>query len=315
MKLDKKIGVLLFSASLLSFAGCNKTESAKGADGRGQTIVNVGLPYALKTIDVSTNPQSLALIDLIRNVPNETELNKELVVSMQPDTAALIAYNYENGTKLETLPDSSYNFVSGVIKSGDVYNVKFSPGEFAKALTINLPHTSTLDLTKSYALSFTLLVAVSGADGKVSFDSRSAIVELALKNSFDGVYKVRSYIARFTDLSGSVDPVKTGFPPEFEVSLITAGPNSVIWNQTHYWADNTGVGGIGVPYFTISSNDSIQASSSVPVASPGIPVANVPGYIHWYDRANKKFYVSYGWTATTGLPRFITDTLEFVRPR
>lgn len=310
-----------FISFLFILTGCKKTESVKSVEGRGKTIVTLSVPnatngYALQAIDVSDNPQSFAIIELIRNVPNQDELNKPLTVAIISDSSSLSSYNVTNGKNLEFLPDSVYS-LDGATKSGNNFSITFQPGEFSKKIKLVFPKTTNLNLTKQYAFGFTLLNTVSGSDAIVSANgSRSGVIEIALKNKYDGIYKVHSYIARYTDAAGTtVDAALSGYPAVFEVTLITTSANGVVWDKTHYWASGTGVAGIGVPAFSTLSTDSVNVTSTVNPASPGTPVGNVSGYEHRYDPVNKIYYVSYGWISSTGLPRFITDTLVFDRAR
>ncbi len=300
---------------LIVISACKKTEVTKGTDGRGKTIVVASVPnatngYALQAIDVSDNPQSFPIIEFVRNVPNQDELNKALTVTVIFDTTALVNYNVANGTSLEFLPDSVFNF-SGANKSGNSLTITFQPGEFGKSVVLNFPKTTNLDLSKKYALGFTLLNTVSGSDAIVSANgSRSGVVQIALKNKYDGIYEVHSYIVRYSD-PATIDTVKTGHPPVFKLSLITTGANTVKWTS-HTWKDGLFVGGIDPVYFAINPvTDSVTITSG---ATQSIPLANRPGYQNIYDPLNKKFFVSYTWGTAAG-PRYVTDTLVYVGSR
>jgi hypothetical protein len=221
-----------FALTGLLFSSCDKVELAKPLGDRGQTIVKLitspndnGSNYNLQTIEVKSTPQNLDVIEVRRDVPNETELNKTLVVSIKEDPTAIINYNNINGTGLVPFPAGSYTVDPANPRSGGEYKVTFQPGEFAKKIRIIIPNASTLDLSQQYALGFTIVVAVTGADGRVSFENRTAVVEIGLKNRWDGHYKVTGTMVDLTTAS------ITGSYP-FEADLETFSANEVLLYHT-----------------------------------------------------------------------------------
>ncbi|MDB5231416.1 MAG: hypothetical protein JWN76_2221 [Chitinophagaceae bacterium] len=310
MKFIKLRLATLLGLSVLLFNACKKVELTKELGDRGQTIVKFmtaptssshGLNYNLTNFQIATTPQVVDVVDIRRDVPSEAELSKTMVVTVKDDPAAIAAYNNANGTSLVALPTSAYTIDASNPKNGTDYTVTFGPGEFAKPLKISLTNASTLDLTKSYAIGLTIVVAVTGADGRVSFDNRTTVVELGPLNKYDGVYK----------LSGSTlragDPDKTGTFSPVEMKLITIAANDVIYNDLQVWADGTGVG-IGQPVLSVN-----PATNKVTVTSSG-GATNVPGPLNYYDPATKTFYLDFTWS--TGIAsRRATVTLQYLRPR
>jgi hypothetical protein len=303
-----------FGLTALLFSSCDKIELAKPLGDRGQTVVKFitapndnGTNYNLVTINLSTTPQSLGVVDIRRDVPNETELNKTLTVTVKEDPAVISAFNIANSSDLVALPSGNYTVDPANPRTGSDYTITFQPGEFSKLLKITIPNAAALDLSKRYAIGLTIVVAITGADGRVSLENRSTVVEIGLKNKWDGIYK----------LSGSTlragDAVKTGSFSPVEMQLITTSPNSVIYGDLQVWADGTGVG-INLPILTIS-----EATSPNPVtvsASGGNPsgVTNVTAAANYYDPATKTFHLDFTWGAGVGSRR-ATVTLEYLRPR
>ena len=134
-------------------------------------------------------------------------------------------------------------------------------------------------------------------------DNRTTVVEIGLKNKWDGIYK----------LSGSTlragDPAKTGTFAPIEMALVTTSPNSVIYNDLQIWADGTGVG-IGQPVLTITETGTLHP---VVVSSSG-GAMNVTAAANNYNPATKTFNLDFTWGAGVGSRR-ATVTLEYLRPR
>ncbi|HEV8283700.1 MAG TPA: DUF1735 domain-containing protein [Chitinophagaceae bacterium] len=302
--------ITIFALIGLLLSSCDKVELAKPLGDRGQTVVKFitapndnGTNYNLVTINLSTTPQSLGVVDIRRDAPNETELNKTLTVTVKEDPAVISAFNIANSSDLVALPSASYTVDAANPRTGSDYTVTFQPGEFAKWLKINIPNSAALDLSKRYAIGLTIVVAVSGADGRVSFENRSTVVEIGLKNKWDGIYKLSGYTLR------DGDPVKTGNFAPIEMQLITISPNAVSYGDLQIWADGTGVG-IGVPILTISE---ATVPNPVTVSSSG-GATNIPGPSNYYSPASKTFSLDFTWGAGISSRR-ATVTLEYLRPR
>jgi hypothetical protein len=307
--INLRLLTLLILPALL-FSACDKVEVTKELGDRGQTTVKFitaandnGTNYNLETINLASTPQTLGVVDLRRDVPNEAELNKTMTVKIKDDPAAIARFNVINQSNLVALPSNAYTIDAANPLSGGEYTVTFAPGEFSKRLKIVIPNASALDLSKRYALAFTIVNAVTGADGKVSMENRTTVVEIGLKNKWDGVYK----------LSGSTlragDPDKTGTFAPIEMALITTSPNSVIYNDLQVWADGTGVG-IGNPELSINES---STPNPVTVTSSG-GAMNVTAAANYYDPATKTFHLDFTWGAGVGARR-ATVTLEYLRPR
>ena len=307
--INLRLLTLLILPALL-IGACKKVELTKPLGERGQTIVKfitadngMGTNYNLETINLATTPQTLGVIDIRRDVPNETELNKTMTVKIKDDPSAIIRFNQVNGTNLVALPAGSYTIDASNPLSGGEYTVTFQPGEFAKRLKIVIPNAASLDLSQRYALGFTIVAAVTGADGRVSLENRTTIVEIGLKNKWDGIYK----------LSGSTlragDPAKTGTFAPIEMALITTAPNQVMYGDLQIWADGTGVG-IGNPVLTINE---ASTPNPVTVSSSGGAV-NISAASNTYNPATKTFSLDFTWGAGISSRR-ATVTLEYLRPR
>jgi hypothetical protein len=222
--MKNKINTLLaFVSVILAFSACKKVELAKSMGDRGQTIVKLLTPgYILSAIDVKSTTQAVCVAELRRDVPNESELNKPLTVTVYLDTAGLKTYNIENQASYVLLPSSQYSVGTDVtMVDAYTFTVTFQPGEFAKCLSLNLPNTSTLDLNKQYAFPITLQTTTT-TNVRTAFEARSAFVEIAPKNKYDGKYKVTG---TYSDVSSTA--FSALYPYVWDVVTISASSNRV----------------------------------------------------------------------------------------
>lgn len=182
----KYIGVVLVSS--IGFLSCEKNDEGS-MNGAGRTIVKIDEASDEKytiALDFVTGFQEVNLITVRRNVPNNSELNKDLNVVITEDQTILDEYNSTNGTEYEALPADSYTIDAGNPKSGSDWTLKFNSGEFAKPVKINFD-ASKIDLSKQYAFAFKLKDAAGNA---ISNAYNTVIVEVGVKNKYDGVYEV-----------------------------------------------------------------------------------------------------------------------------
>jgi len=174
--------------SSIGFLSCEKNDEGS-MNGAGRTIVKIDEAkdekYAI-ALDFLNGFQDVNLITVRRNVPNNTELNKPLDVVIMQDAAALAAYNTAHTTSYIALPADSYTIDAGNPKTGDDWTLKFGAGEFAKPIRIQLD-ASKLDLSKQYAFAFKLKDAAGNA---ISSAYNNVIVEVGVKNKYDGIYEV-----------------------------------------------------------------------------------------------------------------------------
>lgn len=321
MKFINKSLFALLAISAMLVSSCDKVELAKELGDRGQTIVKFmtspndnGSNYNLSTIELASTPQTVALVDIRRDAPNETELNKVLSVTVKEDPAAISAFNNANGSNLVALPSGSYTVDPSNPRTGSDYTVTFQPGEFSKMLKIVIPNSAALDLTKRYAIGLTMVVGVTGADGRVSFDNRTTVVEIGLKNKWDGVYEVTGAALRAGDpaLSGPFGPVEREFS--------TSGPTSVQWQGTVPWANGSGstLPGGYEPEITVdpATNKviSVSSASGIYMTDPVVNTAVLEGNVQRYDPATKTFYFEFTYGAGP-TSRLFSFKAKYLRPR
>lgn len=301
----------LLACSTAFLFSCEKVEVAEDAGEAGQTIVKVPSDegYNLIAMDLTTTAQNINVLEVRRDVHNEASLNSSLKVVLTEDPNGVSAYNTEHNTHYEVLPASAYTADATNPKVGNNYTLTFEPGEFVKYLKLNVPNSSTLDPNKQYALSYKA-TAVDGS-GKVSSELHTSLVEVGLKNKWDGIYTVQSgYVQRYSAPGVPETHVYGGPLPTYDVNLVTVGANR-LEVQAFRWADgSTDVGGVAPVYITIDPATNAVTMSSGTSAT----LANWTAHENKYDPATKTFYVSFRWNPTS-TTREYWAVLKFKRPR
>lgn len=219
MKLNTlKLFALSLMASSLLLSSCDKNEGT--LNGAGQTLVK--LPQGAEekvalALDFKPGLQDVVLLDVRRDVPNNGELNKVHKVTIKNDPTIVADYNSQHGTSYIALPAAAYQVDPGNPFSGGNWTVTFNAGDHAKPILIKLDPTK-LDLSQQYALGFTI---TDGGGAKISNGLQSAMIEVGVKNRYDGYYRVTGTMV---DIAV---PTLTGYFPQ-DVALVTTGANSVV---------------------------------------------------------------------------------------
>jgi len=252
---------------------------------------SVDLPLAASTsngITAFAYPSTVTTVTLpiMVNVASPNLPTTATTISLALDTAGLSAYNADNGTDYQPLPDSTYTVSS--------WDVTVPAGKRLDSITVTI-QLSKLDLSNAYVLPITI------ASASLPIEQWNHLFYyVAVKNPWDGVYSYQGYTLR------AGDPVKTGNFTGQEMTLLTSGSNSVTFATLALWADATGIG-IGNPQLTISNTNAIT------ISSPGGATAD-PTYNNHYDPATQTFYIQFYWGAGP-TARLSTDTLTYEGPR
>lgn len=199
---------------------CVKNDEGK-FNGSGSTIVK--LPQGVDekvalALDFKPGLQDVVLLDVRRDAPNAGELQKAITVKIKNNPTIVADYNTAHGTGYVALPAAAYQVDPGNPFNGTEWTVTFNPGEHAKPILIKLD-ASKMDLSQQYAFGFTISSATSPA--KISNGLENAMVEVGVKNRYDGSYRVTGTMVDVTNSS------LTGYFPQ-DVDLITTGAASVV---------------------------------------------------------------------------------------
>lgn len=287
----KYFGVALVSS--IGFLSCEKNDEGS-MNGAGRTIVKIDEAkdekYAI-ALDFINGFQDVNLITVRRNVPNNAELNKPLDVVITEDAAAIAAYNTAHNTSYVALPADSYTIDAGNPKSGDDWTLKFDAGEFAKPVRIQLDATK-LDLSKQYAFGFKIKDAAGNA---ISNAYNNLIVEVGVKNKYDGIYEVTG------TLVDVAVPTITGYYP-LNWDLRTAGSNKVkifdrlTGTQTHLIQSGASLsqyGQFGLDVTFNATTDEVESITNPLLGSLGRQAALDESGENRYDAATKTVKIKY----------------------
>ena len=303
--LNIKITFFLSSFVLLVFS-CKKIDQVDPIGDAGITYVKIigggNSPELVKrAIDFVSTPSTISL-NIQRLVANQVDLDKKMTIKILDDTTAVNFFNRDtvstnpnatNPSKLffEHLPPTWYTVAVTSTKSGGsggVYTLVMNPSEFAKDLGIVIPNATLLNPSSTYALAFKIFSV--DADGKIA-DSRSAIMTIGAKNSYDGVYKVTG---NFVDVTNATFTAR--YPLEYH--LVTTGPNSVDVKLNN-------INGDIIPGYLFNAGSAGSFFGNWGLTMTFDPITNLVSDLHNYYGDPSKAATSVGNPALgTGAPNF-----------
>jgi len=248
LNLKKHFALLAIIAFV--FSACKKPDLAQPMGDAGQTLVKMlggGSPYALIKDPVSfvNTPYTLTkgVVDIRRDIPNNTELNRTMNIVVKDDIAAVAAAD----PNYIILPAAWYTLqvsdnVPKVGGAGGTWTFVMKPGEFAKQIYITLPDATLLDPSALYALGFTITSA--DASGIIT-EQKTVVVEIGAKNAWDGVYAVTGPMVDVTNAAFvqwnnpafAGDPFPAAHGGAWELHLITTGGSQVVMFDNTIWGD------------------------------------------------------------------------------
>jgi hypothetical protein len=301
------------------FAACKKAKTYEPLGDAGQTIVKAiaaEAPYGYRVIniDLVSTPQVLNMLDVRRDVSNNSELNKPMTVIVTNDPGAVADYN----PAMIPLPAGSYTIDASTPLVGNDYTLSFAPGEFAKQIKFTLLNANTLNLNSAYGVGFTI-TSIDG-NGKIASTQKTVVVEIGVKNQWDGIYR-----CSFTNFHPTANPTY-GPLSNTDVELRTTGGNKV----KIYWPDAGSYGnpawlnggfsyfGSQEPEYTISGTNAVTVQNSFLGAVTFYTMG--ASYPNNYDPATKTFKVRWGYSYTVpgvfdATCREWTQELKYLRPR
>ena len=281
----KSVAVVLMT--LLIINSCDTIEQPKEAGDAGQTLLKL-LPtdFNLVALNAVTTSQTGIMLEVRRDVHNEAALNSTTNAKLTFSQAALDKYNTDNEMSLIPLP-ATLGTISPAPGADGSINLAFGPGEFTKAILVTIPNATKFDFTKQYGFAY-VLSFVDG-EGKLSEGSSTEIVvQVLVKNKFDGLYEV-------TAKSPMVDVANaalTGYYP-FIYELQTSGESSVKCLDKTVWGDYmhpilngtsaSGYGSFGLEVFFDASGKIIDVKNTWgnPPSNTRMPAIDPSGINKW----------------------------------
>lgn len=316
LNLSKPFAALAITALVLT--ACSKVDVQKSIGDAGQTLVKIlgGAPTATpavvaKPIDFVNAPVTLVAADIRRDIPNPTELNKAMIITVKDDNAIVTA------SGRVVLNPAWYTIGAATPRSGGVYTITMAPGEFAKEILITVPNATLLDPATKYGLGFTITTADAG--GVIS-TQRSLILEIGAKNAWDGTYE-----DVWTNYHPTSNPGYTGDKVNIEMHTIGADECKMWFPDAGAYGNPAILGG-GLAYFGAQ-----EPAYKVNTATNAVTVRNSYAgattnytmnisYNNRYDPGTKTFFVKWGYSyAVPGVfdpgCREWTQALRYLGPR
>lgn len=306
--LIKSLATLSFCSGLM-LMGCLKDKAydertIQSNHGDSPKVIEIGLTgtsnrnFATKSLDASSNDTTLTLfpVQLAANEPAQEDIN----VTVTGSATAVTAYNATQSAVtgfVPYVPSTSTQY--SIVNTGGI--VTIPKGSYSGLLSIKFKSNNFLGA--NYAIGFTIS-SVDKPGYLISGNLQNAVVGIAVKNQYDGVYNIRGYHTR------GGDPTLTGPTGTFQRSLVTSGPASITWTGTVPWGMGGAVSNLPDMYQPIIT---VIAGNKLALTSANGLISIDPAYNNRYDPATKTFYMR--WTYPSGAERSFVDTLVYLKPR
>jgi hypothetical protein len=297
MKTLQNIFKVLTGTFLLGLFSCLPEQESMGD--AGQTLIKfTPADFQLIALDAKTTSQSADMFIVRKDANSEATLNTATTVVLKKDDALLTAYNTENETSFVPLP-TSLGTTSPAPGSDGKITLSFAPGDAAKVIVVTIPNAAIFDFSKQYGLAYKM-ESVSGAGIISQASSDIIVVQVLVKNKYDGIYEV-------TALSPMVDVLNatlTGYYP-FTYELETSGAASVKCLDSEVYGDYmhpilsgtslSGYGSFGLEvFFDAATNKIIDVKNpwGNPPSNTRMPAID-PSGTNTYNPATKTILFKY----------------------
>jgi len=236
---------------------------------------------------------------------SSTVATEDVHAHVVADPTLITDYNTANGTQIIPLDPTVYNVqtLDPVIAKGSQYT----------NLNVTVNSTATLDPTAVYGVAFRITSVDAGYT--IAENMKTAIVQILIKNRFDGVYSVTGTALRV--VGGSIDAALSGTITPYEASYATSGANSVQHGGSFHWANWTSSGGSSLPGGyepNVEFDPTTLAVASVSSANGAVSGQTGTSYVQHYDPVTKKMYYEFTWGAGP-TARLMTIEATYLRPR
>jgi hypothetical protein len=287
--MKKNINYILFAlAGMFIFTGCLKD------DYQDDTSYNIGRPIAqFLNGDSSGATASLGSLALdfsesfaefdLTNIGFDPRngLSGQITVEIVKDDAIIQAYNDENGTTLEPLPDSV----------GDIVASTFTFSSTNKNTNVRLNVKSSGLVGYAYAIGLRIS---SVSKGEISKVKNIYIAQVKVKNSYEGDYNAQGLRTNYGGPTIN-DPITGTFPWDFEKSLSTVDATT---------CETLTADGVDLMLLTVNPDNSVTVS-----ASPNGSFDTSNDGPCSYDPVTKTFTLNYKYFNSAGRLRRMTETM------
>ena len=303
----KRISFIALAIILISQSSCLKDSgfenqqygikdpSSASAAGVGFNLLNKTNYKKTVGLLISDQPQQIDGDAVMLALYSGSKAEQDIHIKVAVDPTILADYNAEqadadpNWTDIPEFDPTKYTIITDVV---------IPAGQQYAPVKITIPSTVGISADNSYAIGLKIISADAGYT--IASNMNKTLVEIVIKNQYDGDYVSNGYFYHPASPRGITDRPKT---------LATV-------NATSVWTELGDLGGNG--YFAIFDVDPTSnaitirqypGSVSVVEFGTGLPTTN-PGYTaQWansaecnnvYDPATESFKVRYGYVGGTG---------------
>lgn len=279
-----KYSLALLALMASAFIAC-EPEGSDALLGKGSNFVRLiegANELNILGVDLKPGDATAPLVEIVRDVNSNAELNKTASVSLKVDDKLIADYN---AAQLADDPD----FVPFVALPTSIYklsetSVQLASGDFNKVVNLIFDPTKMTSGVK-YALG----VSIDNAgEYKTRSGQGSALFQVIAKNKYHGKYYAEGYFTHPTPASSRAIGRNK--------DLITVNENTV----------STELGDLGGSGYAM--NLTVNADNSVTITNIGPGGALKTDYQkNFYDPATKSFNLKYSYNATA--PRIINEII------
>jgi Domain of unknown function (DUF1735) len=237
-----------------------------------------------------------------------SEVDKDATVKVALSTNVVTEYNADNGTSYTPVPVTSFSL------ENDLFTL--SPSERNKRVRIKIKPIDVFG--GGYAMGLTISEVTNGEPSQIA---GKLVVEVSVKNAYDGVYRLEGAFYH---------PVESPGYDAFsiDVELHTSGANSVKMYVPDFggyfhpglFSGSLNAFGSQEPEYTINTTtNAVTVQNSFPGAVTFYTMA--AGFNSRYDPVAKKIYAKFGYNYSPGgvfnpaTNREWTDVLTYIGPR
>lgn len=285
--------------------GINYPGSVSG-NGVGFNLEGGSSNFKTAGINAQSTPQQVdPSVMTLALYSSTTVATADVHVHVSADPTLIDEYNAANGTQIVPLDPAVYNV--------QTLDPVIPQGSQNTALNVTVNSTATLDPTVVYGVAFRINSVDAGYT--IAENMKTIIVQILIKNRFDGVYEVTGTALRI--VGGAPDAALSGTITPYEVDYSTSGANSVQHEGSFHWANWTSAGGSSLPGgYEPNVEFDPTTLDVVSVTSINSAISNQTGtsYDQHYDPITKKMYYEFTWGAGPAA-RLMTIEATYLRPR
>jgi hypothetical protein len=222
-----------------------------------------------------------ATFEQIISFSGANENGQDITLQLAVDPSALSEYNYQmhnslHGTEYELMPESNYEI--------STFTVTIPKGQTKVSLPITV-YPDQFDFSKDYAIPLRI---VTSSSGTLSAHFSVAILNVGVRNIYDGVYDVKAGNIQRNSATGP-DPALSGdYKAGIQISLRTMSADRLAFEPV--WKDGSGIAGIDGTSIQVLGTTNPDGTSPIKITSSTNPVLkNTPTLANVYNPADAAY--------------------------